>query len=405
MLRSFAHASRIAVDSLVAYRLRTFLTALGIMIGVSTVIAIEGIIEGLNVAFREQIAVLGTGTLYVTKKPWVILNDWWKYYGRPPITRDDAQFLDGRLTIAKEIVPFIHHRTTVTIGGTQLWGVRVVGSTDRWSTMSGLEPTVGRFFTSGEAEHASQIAVVGFDLIDTLRKEGLALDDVVRVGPHRFRIVGELPARGSTFGISQDDFIVVPLSTFERLFGKERSISIGVVVDPEDIERGTDEIMGAMRIRRGIAPEDEENFAINSQDLLLELYEKLTRSLFATAVGLAFLTLIVGGVGIMNIMLVAVAERTQEIGIRKALGARPAVILTQFVVEAALVSGLGGVLGTIIGVLAARVIAAVTPLPATVPPIAMVVGVAFGVFVGLIFGFLPAYRAAGLAPVDALRAE
>jgi putative ABC transport system permease protein len=399
------HALRIAGDSLVAYRLRTFLTALGIIIGVATVIAIEGIIEGLNLAFREQIAVLGTGTLYVSDRPWVILSDWWKYRGRPPLRRADAEWLEGRLERAQAVVPFVHHGTVVQIGDAQLWGIRVIGSTDRWTEMSGIEPLRGRFMTAGELEHARPVAMVGADLVATLREQGVDLGDDIKIGNRRLRVIGEMPARGSTFGVSQDDFVVLPLTTFESFFGKERSVTIGVVVDPEDIERGTDEIIGAMRARRRLAPEAEDDCSVNSPGLLLELYETLTRSLFATAVGLAFITLVVGGVGIMNIMLVAVAERTQEIGIRKALGARPLAILAQFVVEAGLVSGLGGAVGTVLGALSARLVAAVSPLPATVSPSALAFGVAFGVFVGVTFGFLPAWRAAAMTPVDALRAE
>jgi putative ABC transport system permease protein len=386
--------------------MRTFLTALGIAVGVSTVISIEGIIQGLNAAFRDQIAVLGTGTLYVSQKPWVIVSDWWKYWGRPPITRDDAEYLETRVPSAKAIVPFVYHRAPILIGTTAIEGARIIGTTERWTEMSGIEPLRGRFFARGEVDTAQPVVAVGADLADILRKEGVEIGDEIRVGKRRVRVIGEMPSRGSTFGISQDDFVAIPLSLFDVVFGSERSLTIGVVVSPDEVDRGTDEIVGALRARRHIPPEEpEESFSINSQGLLLELYATLTRSLFATAVGLAFITLVVGGVGIMNIMLVAVAERTREIGIRKALGARPAAILSQFVIEASLVSGLGGLCGTVGGMLVARVIANFTPLPATVPAAAAAFGVSFGVFVGLVFGFLPAYRAARLAPVDALRAE
>jgi len=399
------YATKIAFGALVAYRMRTFLTALGILIGVSTVIAIDGIVEGLNTAFRDQISMIGTGTLYVTRRPWVVFNDWWKYRQRPDITRGEANCLNERLGGVEAVVPFVHHRGILKVGRSQVAGIRVIGSTDLWGMMSGLEPSQGRFLTDSEVELAQPVTVVGAELTELLAAEGIDIGDHIKFAGRRLRVVGEMPSRGATFGISQDDFIVVPLTFFERVLGSQRSLTLGVVVEPERVERATDDIQAGMRVCRALDPTAEDNFSVNSQDLLVEIYEKLTKSLFATAVGLGFITLVVGGVGIMNIMLVAVAERTKEIGIRKALGARPAVILTQFVVEAAMVSGLGGLLGTILGVVAARMVARFSPLPASVPPSTMLFGVAFGVFVGVVFGMLPAIRASRLTPVDALRSE
>lgn len=404
-LTTFGYAVKIAFGALVAYRLRTFLTALGILIGVSTVIAINGIVEGLNTAFRDQISLIGTGTLYVTKRPWVVFNDWWKYRQRPNIVREEAACLAERLDYAEAVVPFVHHRGTLKIGRSQVAGIRVIGSTDRWGMMSGLEPVRGRFLTESEVALAQPVAAIGAELSELLATEGVEIGDDIKFAGRRLRVVGEMPSRGSTFGISQDDYIVIPISLFDRVLGSQRSLTLGVVVQPDAIERANDDIQGGMRVCRSLDPTAEDNFSVNSQDLLVEIYEKLTQSLFATAVGLGFITLVVGGVGIMNIMLVAVAERTREIGIRKALGARPSVILAQFVVEAAMVSGLGGLLGTIVGVVAARIVARFTPLPASVPPSAMLFGVAFGIFVGVVFGMLPAFRASRLTPVDALRAE
>jgi putative ABC transport system permease protein len=216
------------------------------------------------------------------------------------------------------------------------------------------------------------------------------------------RIVGVMPPRGRVFGRSQDDYIVLPISLFERLYGARRSVTIGVVVPPKLVAAAESEIAGALRVRRGLRPQQDDNFSLNQQEMMVAVYKKLTGSLYATAVGLGIVTLIVAGVGIMNIMLVAVAERTREIGIRKALGARPGVILLQFLVEAMLVSTAGGALGTLLGMGFAKAIAAATPLPAGVPTPAIVGGVAFGVIVGVGFGLVPALRASRLLPVDAL---
>lgn len=401
-IRTLAHSLRIALFSLWAYRLRTALTGLGVTMGVMTVIAILSIIDGLNVSFREQISLMGTGTLYVSQMPWIILGDWWRYWRRPLVTMKDADHLEARIARARAVVPFVDHRVNVDVGRTAIRNVRAIGTTSRWPVMSGLEPTAGRFLTPADLEGAMPVVVVGADVTDAMTHEGIEIGDKIVVAGRPLRVIGVLPERGRIFGQSQDDFIVIPMTLFERFFGNRRSVSIGVVVDPDELEIGSDEITGALRTLRGLKPFEDDNFSINQQQMFVELYRDLTRALFATAVGLGIITLIVGGVGIMNIMLVAVTERTREIGIRKALGARPSAILAQFLVEAALVSGTGGVIGTTLGLLLAKGVSKMTPLPAEVAPSAIVVGILFGLFLGVAFGFLPAYRASRLTPVRAL---
>jgi len=396
------YAFRIAVGSLSAYRLRSALTALGVTMGVSTVIAILSIVEGLDNAFEDTVASMGTGTVYLGNRPWIILGDWWKYRNRPPITSRDATYLEARLTLAQAVVPFVFHRVGLEFGKTKLTEVRIIGSTEHWTRMSGIQPTDGRFFGPSDLESARPVVAVGFDVLEKLRREGLGVGDEIRVGGFPMRIIGLMPSRGRIFGRSQDDYVVIPLTLFERLYGNKRSVQVGIVTNPSEIVAAMSEITGAMRVRRKMGPMEEENFSLNQQDMLVQVYQQLTRSLYATAIGLGFITLIVAGVGIMNIMLVAVAERTREIGIRKALGARPGNILLQFLVEAALVSGTGGLVGTALGILIAKGLAATTPLAAAVPMAALILGVGFGLFVGVSFGLLPAYRASRLLPVDAL---
>jgi putative ABC transport system permease protein len=405
ILHTTAYGARIALGSLWAYRLRSFLTALGVMIGVATVIAIDGIVEGLNQSFRDQVASLGTGTLYVSKYPWIILGDAWRFATRPQLTPAESRYLEEHLSLAQLVVPFVYERSTITLGSSEISDMRVIGSNEHYAEMSGLEPTAGRFLVPGDTESRRPVVVVGADVAEAMKKEGLSVGDKIRILGEPLQVIGVMPGRGSIFGQSQDDYVVVTLPHFERFFGRWRSVTIGVVTDPEHLDRAADEIAGALRTKRGLAPEAEDNFSINQQQMFVDFYAKLTRSLYATAIGLALITLVVGGVGIMNIMLVAVAERTQEIGVRKALGARPNAILMQFLAEAAMVSGLGGVAGTTLGLGLSRAVAELTPLPALVPPAAIGAGVIFGAAVGVLFGFLPAYRAARLLPVVALRAE
>jgi len=401
-VKMFFHAFRIAVSSLGAYRLRSSLTALGVTMGVTTVIAILSIIEGLDSSFQDTVASMGTGTLYVTQRPWIILDDWWKYKNRPLLTAGDAHYLDENLELAETVVPFTSWRAKVAVGDAAMKGIRVIGSTQDWATMTGIAPTEGRFLAPGDIASARPVVVVGKEVAETMRRRGIAVGDDIELAGFPMRVVGELPGRGRVFGRSQDDFVVIPLPLFERLFGFRRSVSIGVVGRPAEIGALEAEIVGAMRVRRKLSPKMDDNFSVNQQDMFVDLYKKLTGSLYATAIGLGIITLIVAGVGIMNIMLVAVAERTREIGIRKALGARPGAILAQFLVESTLESGFGGALGTAIGAGLAGLIASVSPLPARVPPSAIAIGLGFGLFVGIVFGLIPAYRASRLTPVDAL---
>ncbi len=401
-LGALVYALRIAASSIVAYRLRSILTAVGVAMGVSTVLAIVAIVQGLDGAFESNLSALGTGTIYVSQRPWIILGDWWKYRGRPPLTRRDAEFLEERLTLAESVVPFVFHRVRLELGDVKIEEVRVIGSTDGWPRMSGIEPKEGRFLGRADVDAARPVIALGADVAETLRRKGIGVGDEVEVGGFRMRIVGVMPPRGRVFGRSQDDYIVLPISLFERLYGARRSVTIGVVVPPKLVAAAESEIAGALRVRRGLRPQQDDNFSLNQQEMMVAVYKKLTGSLYATAVGLGIVTLIVAGVGIMNIMLVAVAERTREIGIRKALGARPGVILLQFLVEAMLVSTAGGALGTLLGMGFAKAIAAATPLPAGVPMPAIVGGLAFGVVVGVGFGLVPALRASRLLPVDAL---
>ena len=401
-LRVLGHVARMASRSLGSYRVRSALTALAVAMGVTTVVTVGGILEGLDGSFRAAVSSLGTGTLYVTRTPWIILGDWWRFYRRPHVTVQEADALRERLRLAEAVVPFVHHRATLSAGKTSLERVRIIGSTEAWPRMSGIEPHLGRFFSAREEVDARPGMVVGGDVAASLAREGIAPGDTVRLGSWPVRVVGLLPERGRILGQSQDDFVVIPLSLFERLYGNRRSISVGVVADPALLVAAKSEVTGALRILRRLGPTDESDFSVTEQAMLVDIWRQLTRALYAVAAGLAAITLIVAGVGIMNIMLVAVAERTREIGIRKALGARPGGILLQFLLEAALVSGLGGLAGALGGLALVAALAKATPLPAAVPPNAVLFAILFGAVAGLVFGLLPAWRASRLTPVAAL---
>jgi len=227
----------------------------------------------------------------------------------------------------------------------------------------------------------------------------------VRIKGHPFTIVGVLERRGRMLGMDLDNDVTIPFSTFMRDMGSKRSITIAVTAEPGKVEALEEQLTGILRQARKVPPEKKDDFAVNRQDQLLKVYNQLTGALYGVAVGVGLITLIVGGIGIMNIMLVSVTERTREIGVRRALGARKRTILLQFLIESSLVSMLGGAVGTALGFGVATLLALYTPLAAAVTPGAVALGLGFSATVGLAFGSWPAWRAANLDPVEALRYE
>jgi putative ABC transport system permease protein len=248
--------------------------------------------------------------------------------------------------------------------------------------------------------------VIGSKIHEELLNPGDPLGQRLRVGGHTLRVVGVLQSRGSVLGISQDDIVILPITTYQKMFGRRESVEITVKAkSPGVFQEAQDEAMLWTKLRRGLKPYDEPDFAIMTSEMLYSFYEQATGGLFLGMLGVVGLSLLVGGIVIMNIMLVAVAERTREIGVRRALGARARDIILQFVVESATLSGLGGVLGVIVGAGLALVIRAGTSLPVRIAPATIVGGLIIAVFVGMAFGLYPAYRASRLDPIQALRYE
>ncbi len=399
--------ARIAVQSLRNHRLRTVLTTVGVGIGVATLLAIVGIIQGMNTSFDQQLQSLGSTTLYVSKRPWVQMGDWWKYRNRKPIGKTELEAVRTQLPLATAIAPMDDEREDVSFLGNELTAVDITGTTADWPAVAGFDLTQGRFFTEGENDARSFVAVIGQDVVDSLFPNAASpLGAHIKVASRYYTVVGVLSRKGKILDQSQDLTVVVPLSAFMEQFGGRRSLDIGVAVPtPDDLPKAEDQLIGILRRARQTPPGEEDDFAINKPEQLASTYQQLTGALFGVAVGIGFITLLVGGIGIMNIMLVSVRERTREIGLRRALGARKRTIVAQFILEAMAVSAVGGALGTGVGLTGAKLISMVTPLAATVKPFTVLFGVAFASLVGLLFGIWPAARAANLDPVEALRHE
>jgi putative ABC transport system permease protein len=267
---------------------------------------------------------------------------------------------------------------------------------------------VGRVLVESDVELARPSAVVGADVADQLFpgwEPGAVIGQRILVSGRPFAVVGLMERRGRFLGMAMDNNVLLPFSAFERIFGSKRSITIAVAAPPGRLSELEDELTGILRRARTVPPGKPDDFTLNRQEQFLKVYQGLTRALYGVAMGVGLITLVVGGIGIMNIMMVSVHERTREIGVRRALGARRRTILAQFMIEASLVSALGGAIGTGLGLAAAQLVALLSPLAAAVTPSAVALGLGFSAAVGLLFGSWPAWRAAHLDPVEALRWE
>ena len=397
----------IALDALRSNILRSLLTTLGIVIGITTIISIISVIQGLNMAFANELfsTGLGGGVLYVQKFPWAS-RDWAKYRHFKDLDFKEYHALESGCRLIKAIAPVKGTSRTVKYGSKSLELVQVVGTNEEYLNIRNIAPAAGRALLRNDISHNRYVAVVGWEVAEKLFGQKNPIGDRIRIGDIAFRVIGVLEKRGSFFDQNLDQLVIIPYGAFKKSYSSRRSLSIiAQVADPDRTEETKDEIRGILRRVRKVPFEAEDNFSINEIDVLRDIYDKLTGSLYAAMFGVAAISLLVGGIGIMNIMLVSVIERTREIGIRKAIGARRQDVLLQFLIEAIVLSALGGGLGVAAGFGIANLIASVSPVPATVQLWSVFVGLGFSTATGIGFGLFPALKAARKHPVEALSYE
>jgi putative ABC transport system permease protein len=395
-----------AWTALKAHKLRSVLTTLGILIGVTTIITIFTTIQGLNEYVIGQLSNIGSSTVYVEKWPWVIRGDFWRYRNRKNVTFKEFEALQKFSKHADFIAPAVMSFRTIKYKNNVYEQVPVVGTNDQYSETDNVLPATGRFLTTMDVHRNHKVCVLGDDVAKNLFKQESPIGKRIKVGPEKYRVVGVNEKRGKAFGQSMDKYVIVPYGTFRGIFSLHRGMRIAMTVkDVSKLEEMKDEIRGIMRKVRKIPADEEDDFAINQQDQLTQLYKEITGTLFAIIFVIGGISLVVGGIGITNIMLVSVTERTREIGIRKAIGAKRKNILSQFILESIAIASIGGGIGIILGYIGGSMVLSQMELATGVSIASILVGFGFSAFTGVAAGFYPAWKAAKMNPIDALHYE
>ena len=395
----------VALSAIWANKLRSFLTILGNVVAIGSIMTLVSLIEGINDEVANVIvSEVGADSFTVERVGLIAsFDDFRETSSNPRITLDDQAAIRRFGGDFQAIIAKCQQRGEVRYKGEVLESVSIQGVTREFSRFPTFDAEHGRLMTPSEISRRRNVALLGADLAERLFGSADPLDRVIKVQGVHFRVVGVSRPKGSMFGQSQDEFVVIPLWAFQRLFGSRQSLTLMVrPTDPSEIERAMDQATVALRVERRLRPREENNFGMFTSDTVLAIYNQATQGIFAVLVGVVGLALVVAGIVIMNIMLMAVSERTREIGLRKALGAKRRDIMWQMLSESVVLSLLGGVLGTLVGLIAALALDRFAPVPASVHPWSVLLALGMTAFVGLFFGLYPAARAAALDPIDAL---
>jgi putative ABC transport system permease protein len=400
----------IALDALWANKLRTVLTLLGNIVGVMSVIAVVSIIDGMNSYIRNEVAHEGSGVFRVQQVNELdILSDFDKFLKslhNPKITLTDLQALRERVTLADQMDANQSSGADIRYQKFYIKSVTIQGRSENYPMLGKWELKDGRHFSVQEVQHSAAVAVLGFDVADRMFSGVDPIGKEIKVAGVNHRIIGVLEKRAGVLGGNPNLTLIMPITSFQKMFGTHRSIAISIrSAQLENVPECVDQVRLVMRGLRRLGPKREDNFAIVTSDNLLSLWEGISKGIFAALIGIVSISLVVGGIVIMNIMLVSVTERTREIGIRKAVGAMRKTILWQFLVESITLSSVGGILGIFAGFAAAAIVAYFSPLPYAIKLWSIFIGLAVTFAVGVFFGIYPAVQAAKLDPIEALRYE
>jgi len=409
-MQKFLESAKIALSAIWGAKLRSFMTVLGNIVAVTSIIAVVSLIQGLNASVKEAILnQAGADSFSVQRYPLTRSDeDFDRVRNNPLITIQDMRAIQryGGEQIAA-VMASSQGNARVTYRDKSIDNMSVQGVSSSYVNFSGFDAERGRLMSPTEVDSSRPVTVLGWQTADRLFGTDIdPLDKIIQIEGVHFRVVGVSEKKGTTLGQSQDQFALIPLGQFAILFGSRRSLNL--TVKPRDVAQmvpAQDEATVALRGFRRLKPKQPDNFGMFTSDTLLNIYRSATNGIFAVLVGVVGLSLVVGGIVIMNIMLMVVSERTREIGLRKALGARRMDIMSQMLTESVVLSMFGGVVGTILGSTIAIVISRFTPIPASIEVWSVALGIGITALVGLFFGLYPASRAAALDPIEALRRE
>ena len=402
-------AFRLALQSLWGNKMRSILTLLGVIIGVGSVITVVTLTNGAKSFVTSKINSYGAAVITISKMPqtFITIEEYLSFQKRKDVTFDDYKAVLSDCRLCRTVGAQRNSVGKIVFGTKSTTDTNIRGWTWTMPSMSNLNIDLGRSFTEVEDEHATHVAIVGSDIVDNVLGPGDPLGKEIRVDGSPYTVVGVGERQGKMLGMSMDNWVAVPLSAFLHSYGSHASMTVFVNAGGggEVMEAVSDELRTIMRARRHLAPNDADAFSIDSSATFQNLLGKILNSFGAVVASIASISLVVGGIVIMNIMLVAVTERTREIGVRKALGARRHDILMQFLIESATVSLVGGIIGVVSGIVAAKLITLAIAFPSSIEYWSIVVSLFVSTAVGLFFGIYPAYKASELDPITALRAE
>ena len=396
---------RVAFGAIWVNKLRSFLTILGNVVAVGSIVTLVSLIQGITEEVTNVILTEVGADTFLVERVGLVLGEDDEELARsnPRITLDDFDALRGSDGRFSAVMAKGDRRGEIRYGEHVLESVQIRGVTEDFARFPEFDAENGRLPTRSEVRRRRNVALLGWSTADRLFDGADPLDRRITVQGVHFRVVGVSEKKGSMFGQSLDEFVVIPLGAYQRLFGSRAGLSLMVrPSDPDEIERAMDEAIVALRIERRLRAREDNNFGMFTSDTALDLYSQATSGIFAVLVGVVSLALVVAGIVIMNIMLMAVSERTREIGLRKALGARRRDVMWQVLSESVALSLLGGVFGTALGAAAATMIDRLAPVPASVHVWSIVLAISLTAVVGLFFGIYPAGKAAALDPIDAL---
>jgi putative ABC transport system permease protein len=402
-------AFKLALQSLWGNKLRTILTLIGVVMGVASVIMVITLVNGANRYVATKLSGYGADVFTVDRSSSVVFTaeDYFRYQKRKIVRIEDYQAVRDNCTHCAEVGALLSRSTNVVANGKSSNNTEIRGYTWNMVALNNIDVVIGRGFTPADDDKGTHAAIVGYDIIDNLLGDGDPLGKEIRVDGIPYTIVGVGDRQGKTLGQSQDNWVAVPITTYQQTYGYNDTLTIyaRAAGDSKVMEEAEDEVRVLMRSRRHDAVGQPDDFEISTNDTFLDIWKQIS-SLFSWIVlGIASISLVVGGIVIMNIMLVSVTERTREIGVRKALGARQRDVLLQFLIESATMATIGGAIGVAFGVSVAKLITLIVGFPTAVPLWAVLLGLVLAGAVGIFFGVYPASKAAKLDPVVALRAE